>query len=110
MVAWLVSAVAGLSMVNMPGQFQGPLGNLAGGVDISLPASLVLAAVLYLGLLWAFPEPREVFPAAGPRWIPSKNTAVPPVRDAAGNVVPAGGPGTAGHGHGGRDAELAVQR
>jgi cytosine/uracil/thiamine/allantoin permease len=89
MSAWLLSAVVGLSMVNMPGQFQGPLGGLAGGVDISLPASLVLAAVLYLGLLWIFPEPRAVFPAAGPRWIPSKATPVPPVLDASGNAVPA---------------------
>ncbi|MCU1522805.1 MAG: transrane transport protein, partial [Arthrobacter sp.] len=62
---------------------------LAGGVDISLPASLVIAAVLYLGLLWMFPEPRGVFPDAGPRWVPSKNTTVPPVLDAAGNTVPA---------------------
>ena len=55
MGAWLASAVTGLSMVNIPGQFQGPLGNLAGGVDISLPASLVLAAVLYLGHAVGFP-------------------------------------------------------
>ena len=96
-------------MVNIPGQFQGPLGNLAGGVDISLPASLVLAAVLYLGLLWIFPEPREVFPAAGPRWIPSKNTAVPPVRDAAGNIVPVGGTGTGLQRQVERDAELAAR-
>jgi multidrug efflux pump subunit AcrA (membrane-fusion protein) len=75
-------------MVNMPGQFQGPLGNLAGGVDISLPASLALAAVLYLGLLWIFPEPRGVFPAAGPRWVPAGSAPVQPVLDAAGNVVP----------------------
>jgi purine-cytosine permease-like protein len=90
MLAWLLSAAAGLCLVNMPGQFQGPLGNLAGGVDISLPASLVLAAVLYLGLLWFFPEPRAVFPEAGPRWIPSRNVAVPPVTDSAGHVVAPG--------------------
>jgi purine-cytosine permease-like protein len=88
MAAWLISAVVGLCMVNIPGQFQGPLGSLAGGVDIGLPASLVLAAVLYLGLLWIFPEPRGVFPAAGPRWVPSSNTPVQPVFDAGGNVVP----------------------
>jgi hypothetical protein len=57
-------------------------------VDIGLPASLVLAAVLYLELLWIFPEPRGVFPAAGPRWVPSSNTPVQPVFDGGGNVVP----------------------
>jgi hypothetical protein len=51
---------------------------------------LVLAAVLYLGLLWIFPEPRAVFPAAGPRWIPSRDVAVPPVTDSAGHVVAPG--------------------
>ena len=111
MAAWLVSAAAGLSLVNMPGQFQGPLGNLAGGVDISLPASVALAAVLYLGLLWIFPEPRAVFPAAGPRWIPSKDTAVPPVIDAAGNTVPAATHEAAAPGlPGDRDPELVSQR
>jgi purine-cytosine permease-like protein len=111
MTAWLVSAAAGLSLVNMPGQFQGPLGNLAGGVDISLPASLALAAVLYLGLLWIFPEPRGVFPAAGPRWIPSKDTPVPPVIDAAGKTVTPGTPEAATPGlPGDRDTELVGQR
>ena len=35
-------------------------------MDISLPASLGLAAVLYLGLLWIFPEPRGVYGPRGP--------------------------------------------
>lgn len=87
MLSWLISAAVGLSLVNMPGQFQGPLGNLAGGVDISLPAALILAAVLYLGMLWIFPEPRAVFPAAGPRWVPSSDTPVPEVFGADGKVV-----------------------
>ena len=50
----------------MPGQFVGPLGNLAGGVDISLPVSLGVAAVLYLALLCVFPEPRAVYGPRGP--------------------------------------------
>jgi hypothetical protein len=110
MAAWLVSAAVGLSLVNMPGQFQGPLGNLAGGVDISLPASLVLAAVLYLGLLWIFPEPRAVFPAAGPRWVPAANTPVRPVLDASGAIVPAGSEGPAAPEFpADRDAELVAR-
>ena len=52
--------------VNIPGQFVGPLGNLAGGVDICLPVGLGLAAVLYLALLWLFPEPRAVHGPRGP--------------------------------------------
>ncbi|MDA3647065.1 cytosine permease [Saccharopolyspora indica] len=79
MTAWLVSAGVALLFVNIPGQLVGPLGELAGGVDISLPLSLLLAAVGYLGLLRAFPEPREVFGPDGPRWVPCADTPVPPI-------------------------------
>ncbi|MFF5416190.1 hypothetical protein ACFY8K_13035 [Streptomyces misionensis] len=51
LIAWLVSAVVALLFTNLPGQFVGPLGDLAGGTDISLPVGLALAAVVYLGLL-----------------------------------------------------------
>jgi purine-cytosine permease-like protein len=64
--AWLLSAALGLLFTNVPGQFVGPLGDLAGGVDISLPLSLGVAAVLYLALLWLFPEPRAVHGPRGP--------------------------------------------
>ncbi len=87
LVAWLVAAAVGLSFTNIPGQFVGPFGDLAGGVDVSLPLSLALAAVLYLGLLAAFPEPRGVFGPAGPWLVPSGDAPVPPVTDAAGHVV-----------------------
>lgn len=69
MGAWIPSAVIGLCFVNLPGQFVGPLGELAGGIDISLPVTLGLAAVLYLLLLVLFPEPAEVYGPQGPRWI-----------------------------------------
>lgn len=65
MGAWVPSALIGLCFVNLPGQFVGPLGNLADGIDISLPVTLGLAAVVYLVLLRAFPEPEEVY-GAGP--------------------------------------------
>ena len=58
-----------------------PLRNAAGGVDVSLPVSLGLAAVVYLALLFAFPEPRYAFGPAGPRLVPAKEAAVPPVID-----------------------------
>ena len=79
MAAWLLSAAVALLFVNSPGQVVGPFGDLAGGVDISLPLSLVLAAVSYLLLLRAFPEPRAVFGPHGPRWVPSAPTPVPPI-------------------------------
>ncbi len=61
MGAWIPSALVGLCFVNLPGQFVGILGELAGGIDISLPVTLGLAAVLYLALLRAFPEPEAVY-------------------------------------------------
>lgn len=77
--AWLASALLALAFVNLPGQFVGPLGDLAGGVDVSLPLGLGTAAVLYLALLWAFPEPREVYGPRGPRWVRAADTPVPPI-------------------------------
>ncbi|MOA62032.1 hypothetical protein D3C78_1873240 [compost metagenome] len=61
----------GLCFVNLPGQFVGPLGELAGGIDISLPVTLGTAALLYLALLTIFPEPAEVYGPKGPRWVPA---------------------------------------
>lgn len=69
MGAWVPSALIGLCFVNLPGQFVGPLGNLANGIDISLPVTLGLAAMLYLVLLVLFPEPAEVYGPQGPRWV-----------------------------------------
>lgn len=86
--AWLASALLALAFVNLPGQFVGPLGNLAGGVDVSLPLGLGTAAVLYLALLWAFPEPREVYGPEGPRWVRAADTPVPPIVPAGAPVVP----------------------
>lgn len=61
MGAWIPSALVGLCFVNLPGQFVGPLGNLAAGIDISLPVTLGLAAVIYLAMLKLFPEPAAVY-------------------------------------------------
>jgi purine-cytosine permease-like protein len=59
--AWIPSALVGLCFVNLPGQFVGPLGNLADGIDISLPVTLGLAAVVYGLMLKLFPESEEVY-------------------------------------------------
>jgi purine-cytosine permease-like protein len=81
MVAWIPAAVVGLLFANYPPLIEGPLRNAAGGVDVSLPISLALAAVVYLALLFAFPEPRYVFGPSGPRLVPAKEAAVPLVTD-----------------------------
>ena len=80
-VAWLPAAVAGLLFAYFPPLIVGPFSDVAGGIDISLPVSIGLAAVIYLGLLFAFPEPRYVFGPQGPRWVPAKDDDAPDVID-----------------------------
>src|SRR3954454_24749375 len=72
MAAWIPAAVAGLLFANYPPLIEGPFRNAAGGVDISLPVAIGLAAALYLALLFLAPEPRYVFGPAGPRWVPAR--------------------------------------
>lgn len=81
MTAWLVSAALALAMVNMPGHFVGWLGHVAGDLDVSLLAALVLPAILYPGLLHFAPEPREVFGPRGPHGVSASGPAVAPVQD-----------------------------
>lgn len=76
--AWWVSALLGVLFTDMPGQFVGPLGDPAGGVDIGLPLSLV-AAVLFLTLLWLFPEPRAVYGPEAARLARTVEVPVPPI-------------------------------
>jgi len=71
--AWIPSAALGLCFVNLPGQFVGPLGQLAGGIDVSLPITLGMAAALYLALLNLFPETVGVYGPEGPRWVRLKS-------------------------------------
>jgi purine-cytosine permease-like protein len=77
--AWLLSAALALLMVNMPGHFVGWLGHIAGDLDLSLLAALVLPAILYPALLYLAPEPRAVFGPDGPRGVPSSASAIAPV-------------------------------
>jgi purine-cytosine permease-like protein len=82
MGAWIPSAAISLCFVNLPDQFVGPLGQLAGGLDISMPVSLTLAAVLYIALLQCFPEPDGVYGPQGRRWLrdgSQRNVTVHPV-------------------------------
>ncbi len=81
MVAWIPSAIVGLLFANYPPLIEGPLRNAAGGIDVSLPVSLGLAAVVYLALLFVFPEPRYVFGPDGPRFVPAAEGDMTPVTD-----------------------------
>ena len=82
MAAWIPAAVAGLLFANYPPLIEGPFRNsVAGGIDVSLPVSLGLAAAIYLALLFAFPEPRYAFGPQGPRWVPVKDGEPEPVVD-----------------------------
>ena len=83
MGAWIPSALVGLCFVNLPGQFVGPLGELAGGIDVSLPVTLGMAALLYLALLNLFPEAAEVYGPKGPRWVRVKRAGAAGLVDAS---------------------------
>jgi purine-cytosine permease-like protein len=76
-VAWLVAAVVGLQFAFFPpiivGRWSAVVG---GGVDVSLPVAIVVAAVLYLGALFLFPEPRYVFGPRGPWLVPCREDDV----------------------------------
>jgi purine-cytosine permease-like protein len=93
MAAWIPAAAVGLLFVNLPGQFEGPLRNVASdigisglaGVDISLLVAMVLSASLYVLFIALFPEPREVFGPDGPRWFRAAESKAQPIqlRDSA---------------------------
>lgn len=80
--AWLVSAALSICFVNVPGQFVGPLGDLADGIDLSIPVGLGLAAVLYPVLLFAFPEPADAYGPEGARFVPTGPAAGIPITSA----------------------------
>lgn len=79
MTAWWVSAVLGVLFTNIPGQFVGPLGDPADGVDISLPVSMTVSAGLFLALLWLFPEPRATYGPEGARLVRTVDVPVPAI-------------------------------
>jgi purine-cytosine permease-like protein len=79
MTAWVMSSALAMLMVDMPGHFIGWLGDIAGGIDVSLLAALCLPALLYPALLFVFPEPRGVFGPLGPRGTRAVDVALAPV-------------------------------
>ncbi len=84
MSAWIVSSLAALLTVNIPGHFVGWLGNLAGGIDISLVVALIFPAVLYPACLVLFPEPQAIYGTAGPRIIPAVDLPLAPISGSGG--------------------------
>ena len=82
MAAWIPAAVIGLMFANYPPLIEGPFRNSAGGVDVSLPVTLAIAAVVYIVLLVVVPEPRHVFGPKGPFLVPARDDVeAPPVTD-----------------------------
>ncbi len=81
MAAWLPAAVVGLLFANFPPLIEGPFRNAAGGIDVSVPVTLAIAAVVYLGLLFAVPEPSYVFGPQGSRFVPTRDAEPTPVTD-----------------------------
>jgi len=89
-IAWVVGAASGLLFVYYPPLLVGPLSAaVAGGIDVSLPVSIGVAAVLYLGSLFLFPEPHYVFGPRGPWLVPSRDfdDELPPIRTKDGSAV-----------------------
>lgn len=64
LVAWGGATTLGLMCAKVQDRFVGPIAALLGGLDLSVPVSLLTGAVFYLGLLCLFPEPDAVY---GPR-------------------------------------------
>ncbi|MCW2395768.1 MULTISPECIES: purine-cytosine permease family protein [unclassified Sphingobium] len=81
MLAWGISGAAGLMTMNLPGQFVGWLGHLAGGVDISLLVGLIVPALLYPLLLMLMPEPGVIYSPRGPRFVRVSQAPIAPVVD-----------------------------
>lgn len=88
MTAWWVAALIGVLFTDIPGQSVGPLGDLANGVDISLPLSLAVATVPFLTLLRLFPEPRAVYGPQGARLARTVEVPVPPISEPGALSVP----------------------
>jgi purine-cytosine permease-like protein len=79
MLAWGTSSAAGVLTMNLPGQFVGWLGHLAGGVDISLLVGLFVPAVLYPLLLMIMPEPSAIYSPLGARFVRVSQKPVAPI-------------------------------
>ncbi len=80
LVAWIAAASLGLLFAFYPPVIVGPFANAAGGIDLSLLVAIVTAAVLYLGALLIFPEPRHAYGTEGPLLVGSRDVPMREVR------------------------------
>lgn len=79
LAAWSAATALGLMCANVQDRFVGPIAARLGGLDLSVPVSLLAGAVFYAALLWAFPEPDAVYGPRG-RWgVPGRTPAPEPL-------------------------------
>jgi purine-cytosine permease-like protein len=64
--AWVPAVIVGLLLSNTPPLLEGPLRNIAGGVDLSFPASAGLAILIYGGFIVLLPHRALPGPANSP--------------------------------------------
>lgn len=81
LAAWVPAAVLGLLFANYPPLIEGPFRGVLGGVDVSLPVAILAAVVLYLTMLWRWPEPAYAYPPDGPRLVTVRGDRTPPAID-----------------------------
>jgi purine-cytosine permease-like protein len=72
LLAWIPSAILGLMFCYYPPLLIGPWSGAVGGIDISLPVSIVSAAVLYVLFLSIWPEPKSAYGPKGSRLVRTK--------------------------------------
>lgn len=77
LVAWGAATALGLMCAQVQDRFTGPIAAWLGGLDLSVPVSLLAGGVFYLALLWAFPEPDAVYGPRGRALLPSRRLPSP---------------------------------
>ena len=88
--AWIPAVIVGLLMAHTT-EYTGPWADWASGIDISVPVAIVIASVIYLIALKAFPESAEVVgkePASHPIvGEPEVAAALPPHLEGSGQQI-----------------------
>ena len=72
LLAWIPSAILGLMFCYYPPLLIGPWSGAVGGIDVSLPVSIISAAVLYVLFLSIWPEPKSAYGPKGSRLVRTK--------------------------------------
>ncbi len=72
LLAWIPSAILGAMFCYYPPLLIGPWSNAFSGIDVSVPVSIVSAAVLYILFLAIWPEPKAAYGPKGARLVRTK--------------------------------------